>query len=160
MRVEPAHLDQVTSDYGKVVIIDREACGAAKDIHDIDPQLHVELRFPNGMDPFFIVIWTSEDRRTTQLVLTAKAHQNSFGTWVGLDERVVNRLREIDPMGRGGYSYAEEIEKQNKRARQQAEREFHEKVGPYGEEAAFALRKDLGLRYKGRAFIKEKPYER
>ena len=102
---------------------------------------------------FFAVYHESEDRRTTHLVLTQKAHQTEFGTWAGLDQRIVDRVREIDAQGRGGYDFVKEVEDQNRRAAKAKRDKFREEMGSFGEQAAHAVRKDLGI--KRRAFIKD-----
>lgn len=154
MRVEPAHIDQVRqAAHGEMVLIDKDVCGVAADLEAIDPGLKV--RFAETADPpFFAVYHESEDRRTTQLVLTVKAQQTPHGTWAGLDQRVVDRIREIDSQGRSGYDFAKEVEKQNRRAHEEHRARFRERAGEIGEQAAHAVRKDLGS--KKRAFIGNK----
>lgn len=154
MQVEPAHVDQVRqATHGQMVLIDADVCGVAADLRDLDPGLKVRFA-ENANPPFFAVYHESEDRRTTQLVLTVKAHQTIAGTWAGLDQRVVDRLKEIDAQGRSGYDFAAEVEKQNKRAHEEHRARFRERAGEIGEQAAHAVRKDLGS--KKRAFIGQK----
>jgi len=149
--VQPARLDQIRRAYdGTMIVLDAEAGGVAADLRAIDPCLHVCF---SPESKCFIVYWESEDGRDSYMVLSVNAHQNNSGVYEGLDERVVQRIRQIDPQGRGGYKYAEELE-QAARRRQKAQADArHEMLGELGELAAHAVRKDLGARYKGRSFI-------
>ncbi len=144
MKVEPAHIDQLVRGLsGRMVPIGADAGGVADDLRRIDPGLKV--RFAEaGRPPFWAVYHESEDGRTTELVLTCTAYQGHTGVWQGLDQRVVQRVREIDPAN--GYDYAAEVEKQNRQAAVDKRKAFAEKVGPIGELAAFATRKDLGVK--------------
>jgi hypothetical protein len=152
MRVEPAHVDQIRRGVnGRMVLIDADAGGVAQDLQSIDPNLRV--RFAEAADPpCWIVFWESDDRRETQLVLSAAAHQTDTGIWTGLDQRVVERVREIDSQGRSGYDYAAEVAAQNARAHKAKRDRFSEKIGEHAGELQHALKKDLGV--KNRAFIK------
>lgn len=153
MNVEPASIDQIRqAKDGQMVLIDADVGGVAQDLRDIDPQLKVRFA-ETANPPFFAVYWESEDRRETYLVKTVKAHQTALGTWAGLDQRLVEEIRAIDPHGRGGYDYAAELERNNKRVDEDRRARFRERVGGTAEEAAHAIRKDLGVRYRGRAFI-------
>lgn len=157
MNIEPAHIDQIRrARNGRMVLISADAGGVAEDLRRIDPGLKVRFA-ENGNPPFWAVYWESEDKRTTQLVLTVAAHQNSSGVWEGLDQRVVKRIQEIDPHGRSGYDYAKELERLARERERARVYDFEQKVGPLAEQAAAAVRKDLGSRYKGRAFITNKP---
>lgn len=150
MKVEPAHVNQVQRGVtGRMLEVDADVGGVAEDLKRIDPSLRV--RFAEaGNPPFFAVYHESEDGRSTYLVLTVKAYQTSTGVWAGLDQRVVKRIMEI---GHSSYDFAAEVERANVSAKSRTRKEFREKVEASAEEAAFALRKDLGVRYRGRAFI-------
>jgi hypothetical protein len=155
MQVEPAHVDQLrAAKHGGMVLIDADAGGVAADLKAIDPGLKVRFA-ETATNPFFAVYWESEDRRETQLILTVQAHKTVSGTWGGLDQRVVDRIREIDSQGRSGYNFADEVEKQTRRAHDEHRQRFRERAGEIGEQAAHAVRKDLGS--KKRAFIDRKP---
>lgn len=153
MRIEPAHVDQLArARDGRMLLITADVGGVAEDLRQIDPGLKV--RFAEaGNPPFWAVYHESEDGRTTHLVLTAEARQTVSGVWAGLDQRIVSRVRQIDSHGRGGYDYAAEVERQNREAPERRRQAFREKIAPTAELAAHAVRKDLGLRYKGRAFV-------
>jgi hypothetical protein len=157
MRIEPARIDQVLrARDGRMVPIDKDAGGVAEDLHRIDP--HLKVRFAeHGDPPFWAVYWQSDDGRDTYLVLTAEAHQSDSGVWTGLDQRIVRRIEEIDPRNRSGYNYAKALERKDAQARAEHEHRFREQVGEIGEVAAHAIRKDLGSRYRGRAFVTRKP---
>ena len=151
MRVEPAHVDQIrrASD-GRMVLIDADAGGVAADLRSIDPGLKVRFG-ENGNPPFWAVYHESRDGRETHLVTTAQAYQTASGVWTGLDQRIVDRVREVDSHGRSGYDYAREVERQNERARESNRAVFRERAGEIAEHAAHAIRKDLGSTAK--AFI-------
>lgn len=153
MQIQPAHIDQIQRGrFGKMVAIDADVGGVAADLAAIDPGLKVRF-VENG--PHFAVYHEEQtvDGVSTYLVLTVQAHQTATGIWGGLDQRVVERVRQIDGWGRGGYDYPAEVEKMNARARKDARAEFQEKMGILGEQAAHALRKDRGTRYKSRTFV-------
>jgi hypothetical protein len=151
--VEPARLDQIRCAYdGRIVMIDAAVGGVAADLKAIDPCLHVG--FAKDADPpCFLIIYTSEDGRESYLVNSAQAHLNHAGVYEGLDQRIVERIREIDPRGRGKFNYAEELRKGHERRLEAQRRARREMLGEFGEIAAHAVRRDLGARYKGRAFI-------
>lgn len=153
MKIQPAHIDQIArARDGRMILISSDVGGVAEDLRAIDPGLKV--RFGEaGNPPFWAVYHESDDERTTQLVLTVQAYQTDTGVWAGLDQRVVDRVREIDSHGRGHYDYAAEVERQNRDAHTNRLEAFRDKIGPTAELAAYAVRKDLGLRYKGRAFV-------
>jgi hypothetical protein len=155
MKIDPAHVDQIRrATNGRMVAIDADVGGIAADLKRIDP--HLKVRFgENGDPPFWAVYYESDDGRTTYLVLSQRATLTRSGTYSGLDQRVVDRIREIDPQGRGGYNYADELEKQNQLVVQRRRDRFREVAERHGAEAQHALRKDLGV--KRHAFIKDKP---
>ena len=160
MNVEPAHIDQVQRGAdGRMVLISAEASTVAADLARIDKGLKVRFA-ENGNPPFFAVYHETRqpDGSVKQdLVLTQRAYQNRFGVWEGLGPHVVEHVRKIDGHGPGGYDFVAEMERQNRRAREQRRDALSERFGPIGEQAAHAVRKDLGLRYRGRAFITTKP---
>jgi hypothetical protein len=136
-----------------MVAISEDVGGVADELARIDPGLKVRFA-ENGDPPYWVVFHESVDaegRQTHHLVLTQQAYQSPLGIWEGLDHRIVERIREIDPHGRGGYDYARELQKQNERVEERRREAFREKVGPLAEQAAHALRKDLGS--TARAFI-------
>lgn len=134
-----------------MVLISADAGGVAQDLKRIDPCLHVRFA-ENGRPPFWAVYWEAPDGSSTYLVTTVQAHQTVGGIWTGLDQRLVRRIEEIDPQNRSGYNYARELEKAAA-AREEANRQrFRERIEATGEVAAFALRKDLGV--KNRIFVR------
>lgn len=150
MHVQPANIDQIRAAAdGRMVLISADVGGVAKQLREIDPGLRVAFA-ERGNPPFWRVFWESEDRRETYLVTTVQAVQNRSGTWEGLDQRLVETIKSIDP--RGGYDYATALQTAERERREKAHREFRERTGPYGERLAWALRKDLGI--KDRAFIR------
>jgi hypothetical protein len=88
-------------------------------------------------------------------VLTVQAHQGATGAWSGLDHRVVERVREIDSHGRGGYDFGKELEQTNQRIRKASRDKFHDEIASHAPELMHAARKDLGI--KSKAFIAKKP---
>jgi hypothetical protein len=157
MQVQPAHVDQVQrGTSGHMELIDADVGGVAEDLKRIDA--HLKVRFAeSGNPPFFAVYWESDDRRSTYLVFTQRALLTRHGTWSGLDQRIVRRIEEIDTHGRSGYDIAQDLERNHKQQQQRRKQHNHEVLGGLGEQAAHAIRKDLGERYRGRAFITKKP---
>ena len=160
MEVEPAHIDQVLiGEDGKVYDISAESCSVAADLQAIDRGLKV--RFSERGECFIVRHEHhpgcphngDQGPGSSYLVLTAKAQRGRTGVWTGLDQRVVDRIRYIDPHGRSGYDFVRELEMNRIRGEEEREKAFRERVGEGAELAAFALRKDLGLGpYKGRIF--------
>lgn len=90
-------------------------------------------------------------------VTSRRAWQNKSGTWEGLTHEVVDHLFKIDRDARNGYDFVAEVDRVNAQAEQNKQENIRKRVGEHGEELAHAIRKDLGQRYKGRAFITRKP---
>jgi hypothetical protein len=141
MRVDPASIDQIRQGRdGRVHVIDADVGGVAEDLKRIHPGLGV--RYHEASD-HYSVFFESEDGTETYLITTA----------LQLDHRIVDRIREIDRDGRSGYDYAKELEEGTLKARERALAAFRDRVGEHAEQAAYAIRRDMGERYKGRAFI-------
>ena len=149
MNVQPASIEQVRrAADGRLVTISADAGGVATSIRRLDPCLR--LRYSERGECWIVYrvhrngepCRDDDPERTEELVLTARE----------CDQRIVKRLEEIDPHGRSGYDFAKEVERQNREAAERRRKEFSERVGPYGELAAHAVRKDLGEKYRGRIF--------
>ena len=157
MLVEPASLEQVMrANDGRYVLIDQDVSEVAADLQRIDKRLKV--RFAEyGRPPFFVVFMEESDAqgRTSQhLVLTAQAHRTAFGTWAGLDQRIVKRIEEIDSQGRGGYDYAKALERETLAREKRANAEFEKRVEDDVDRMGHAVRKELGLgSVQGRIFV-------
>ena len=160
MEVQPASISQVqVGEDGRVYEISAESSTVVADLQAMDKGLKVRF---SERGQCFIVRHEHHDgcphngtvgEGGSYLVSTVQAYQGRTGVWTGLDQRLVDRIRFIDPHGRSGYNYADELEKASRKAREDQRRQFTEKMGDIGERAAHALRKDLGQRYKGRAFV-------
>ncbi|HEX9007330.1 MAG TPA: hypothetical protein VF889_08540 [Bacteroidota bacterium] len=150
MDIEPASIDQLrrVADGGWVTV-DADIGGVAADIKRLDPCLNLRYSESAGCFVVYRVHRNGEPcrrddpERTEELVLTAQE----------CDQRIVKRLEFIDPHGRGGYDYAQAVERAVLEAKENSRKEFRERLGDVAEQTAHALRKDLGERYKGRAFI-------
>lgn len=167
MRIEPASISTIqAAEDGSFIEVSADAGTVAGDLQKIDKGLLVRLKItdvPRGQERFIIYHrnhsgceHNHKDAHgrdfpdgSTYLVSTWPAYQNSFGTWEGLDQRAVHRFHEI---GSPEYDYANAIEQHNAKVAREQRREKQEHVGELAERAAHALRKDLGARYKGRAF--------
>lgn len=152
MDVQPATIEQVRiAEDGEMVVISADSSSTVREIQRIDPKLRVRL---STRGRCYIVYyreihpWGYQD----QLVMTCQAYQNNLGTWEGLDNRVVRRLERIDREGRGHYDYAKELEQGRRDREKERKRQADETNGEIAERIAHQLRKDLGERYKGRAF--------
>jgi hypothetical protein len=153
MDIQPAHVDQVrrASD-GRFVEIHADAGNVVDDLKRIDAGFGVRFA-ENGDPPYWHVYHRTDDgdgRRTDRLVLSVKAYRTGSGVWAGLDQRVVRR---VELIGHESYDFAGEVARQNAQADRDRDRVFAERIGAHAEQAAAAARKDLGLRYQGRAFI-------
>ncbi|CAB4172193.1 hypothetical protein UFOVP1346_13 [uncultured Caudovirales phage] len=148
--LSPAKLDQILETRNRQVIIDAESCSIVKDLKEIDKTLGV--RFVDGPDPYFAVFQSIEhaDGRLEQhLVTTVQAHPTTFGTFTGLDQRLVERVRKVT---HSSYDFMAEAEKNKKEWDESMRKAREDKLGEMGEQAAHAMRKDLGSTNK--AFIK------
>ena len=143
-------------------MIEPDVGGVVEELKRLDPSLGVRLgtrhherawvifRKHCAVHPDFQTeCWDCQQGLERTFVTSRKAVQNSFGTWEGLTHEIVDRLRLVSSEG---YNFAEEVERQNRQAEQAAEKNRIEKLSEHGEELAHAIRKDLGVRYKGRAF--------
>lgn len=159
MRIEPANVNQIQqAANGKFVEISADVGGVVDGLKRIDRGLGV--RFAEfGNPPYWHVYHEDHEGcphnrtgpgETTYLVTSAKAHQNGLGVWEGLDQRLVDRIMKI---GHSSYDYAKELEQMDREARKRKQDAAKAKVERVGEEAAHALRKDLGVKYRGRAFV-------
>lgn len=148
--LSPARLDQILETQNRQVIVDADSCSVVKDLKAIDKTLGV--RFVDGPEPFFAVyqeIIHPDGREEQHLVTTAQAYMTSFGTYSGLDNRLVERIRRIT---HSSYDFVAEAEKKKREHDATARKERENMYGEMGEKAAHALRKDLGVKTK--AFIK------
>lgn len=133
-----------------MVLISSETSTVAADLEAIDPRLKIRW-CENGNPPYFAVYHAPEggcpcpdpNCEHGDLVLTARQ----------CDDRIVQRVREINPEGPGRYDYTKALE-QRRKARERTEKhERDERNGELAEQVAHAVRKDLGLGpYKGRIF--------
>lgn len=147
--LSPARLDQFVETRNRQVIVDADSCAVVKDLQEIDKTLGV--RFVDGPEPYFAVTQTIEhgDGRVEQhLVTTTQAYPTQFGTYTGLDNRVVERVREIT---HSSYDFMAEAEKNKKEWEDTMRRKREDVLGEMGEQAAYAVRKDMGSTSK--AFI-------
>lgn len=150
MRIDPATIDQVriASD-GRMVTVTADAGGVADSIRRLDACLR--LRYSESADCWIVYrvhrhgqpCRDDDPERVEELVLTAQQ----------CDHRIVARLQYIDSHGRSGYDYAAEVERAAVEAHRAQRYAFAERVGDGAERTAHALRKDLGERYRGRAFV-------
>ena len=141
MDIQPAHISQIMQAAdGTFVEISADASTVVADLKRIDRGFGVRFA-ENGNPPYWHVYHQSEDGRETNLVMSVQAQQNAFGTWEGLDQRIVRRIMQI---GHSTYDFAAEVEKQNREASEAKHRTFRESIEPMAEQAAYAVRKDLG----------------
>jgi hypothetical protein len=148
--LHPAKLDQILETRNRQVVVDADSCTVVGDLRAIDPTLGV--RFVDGPEPFFAVYQDIKhpDGSTEQhLVTTAQAYPTAFGTFTGLDGRVVERVRKVTSPGYDFMAEAAKMKAEHDSKEAQARRDL---LGEMGEQAAWALRKDLGVKTK--AFIK------
>jgi hypothetical protein len=134
IEIQPASLGQVKrSSRGQLVEITQDVTDVAKQLRDIDPDLHLLFNDEQG---FYIVqhhVHEPDGSVTEHVVLTAKQ----------LGSNIVDRVRQISS---DGYDYVRELEQMENQARRDREHAEREARGPILEELAHALRKDLGLR--------------
>jgi hypothetical protein len=150
LEVEPANVEQVRIAYetNEWVVIGADSSSTVAEIQRIDPTLRV--RFSPRARMFAVY----HEHTPVPPILTCKAHQNRSGTWEGLDDRVVRRLRYIDRDGTGHYDYAGALERETLARGKRASDEFAERTGDAGERMAHGIRRELGLgSYRGGIFV-------
>lgn len=126
MEVQPATLPQIQKGRrGRVVFIDNDALGVAKQLREIDSNLRLAW---NEFGEYFVVYQQLDDG-TEHLVTTAQE----------ADGRLVKRVQKIASRF---YNYAEELDKQDKETDRKSEYKSSEYVGELAEELAHAIRKD------------------
>lgn len=114
---------------GRLVQIERDVLDVVQRIKEISPRLSVDYNDGGG---YFRVIEHCDDDRE-RLVTTCTE----------LDNRVVERIREIS---NPGYDFVAEVERLDNEAEKRKQHEFAEEVGEKGERLAHALRKDLEVK--------------
>lgn len=121
-----------------MVAIDDDVSGVAAGLHAIDH--HLRLRYSEA-GGYFVVYWKPDGEATAEeggggyLVTTAQE----------CDQRIVKRVQEVYyRCTRPGYSLAEEIDKQDAKAKKAASDAWSERHGEMFERMAFAMRHDLG----------------
>ena len=159
MKVQPAQLEQVlvSEEDGGVVILSADAGTVAGDLKELDRGL--EVRFIKHASHWRIVHVSHPGCPFNEpvgeygeyLVTTVHAEMSDLGAWRGLDQRIVDRLREIDP--RGGYDFAKALEERRREREKHQRDEWHELVGEHAAEAAYSIRRENGERYRGRIFV-------
>lgn len=161
MNIASASVDQVQqANDGRVVELDPQDSRVAADLEAIDRGLRV--RFSQTAECWLIVHKHHPDcphngtggPGSEYLVRSVEAYQGRTGVWSGLDDRIVERFRQIQPGGRAGYDYARELEDGYLARRERAHKDRQDQLGDVGERTAHAMRRDLGLgTYKGRIFL-------
>lgn len=131
--IEPASIAAVKrTDKGKLVAIDDDVVGVARDLKAIDAAL--KLSYDPDQDYYVVyeVRVLGDGSVEEHLVTTARE----------CDQRIVWRVKEIS---RPGYDYAAELEKVEAAAKKARDDTFREELAPRAERLRHALRKDLGL---------------
>jgi hypothetical protein len=140
VEISPARLAQVqTARGGQFVEITDDVQNVAADLAAIDPGLRLRYSEAGGYFVVYHVQELPDGKRREHLVTTAQE----------LDQRLVQRIRAID--ARTGYDYARELDRLEREAEQQRDREFSERTGPIAERLAHAVRHDLGV--QSRIFV-------
>lgn len=148
--LSPARLDQFVETRTRQVLVDADSCAIVRDLKAIDPTFGV--RFVDGEEPYFAVVQDidhPDGRKEQHLVTTVQAYPTSFGTYTGLDGRLLERIRKITS---SSYDFMAEAEKSKREWDEARRKEREEVLGEAAERAAHALRQDMGVKTK--AFIK------
>ena len=139
VRPTPANLAQVTAARdGEWVQITDDVQNVANDLAEIDH--HIRLRYSDTGD-YFVVYWLpdGEEEGNGDLITTAQE----------LDQRIVTRVRELyaktlEP----GYSFADELEAEQRRKEAAQDAAFTEAHGEMYERLMHAMKKDKGIKDK------------
>lgn len=169
-QIRPASIVQVQKAWDDGVdIIEPDVGGVVEALQRHDPSLGVRLGKRDGGRAWVIFskhcpahpeyAHYCEDCRigmSREFVTSRVAVMNNSGTWEGLTHEVVEAVCKVDKLGRSGYDFAAEVEKNQQEAEKARHEQNRAQVEEYGEELAHALRKDLNLT-DHRAFISKKP---
>lgn len=134
-----------------MVVIDRDVGGVIAELKALDGRFEVRLDRRQGVFHVFIREDSPDGGRADYLVRTIPAYQNSFGVWEGLDGRLVDRMRLINPHGTSGYDFARALQRDAERGQKEQRERFHQTTREHAAELQYALRKDLGE--KPRVFV-------
>jgi len=140
MELQPATLSQfLEGQDGRMYEIPADVGMVVQDLRAIDPTFRVRFSERGGYFVVYQHIVQPDGRVVDHLVLTA----------VELDQRVVNRVREI-----ASPDYDLVADSERRRARHERERRdaLGARIRAEGDRTAFAVRKDLGLD-KARIFV-------
>jgi hypothetical protein len=146
MEIQPASMAQFTKGRdGKLIEISDDVGGVARRLAAIDP--HIRLRYSEA-GAYWVVYWKPEEWEQGQGYLIFTAQE--------LDQRIVKKMEEVYWRCRqDGYSLAESVEKEEAKAKREADHEWSEQHGEIFQKLAFAMRKDLGYD-KASAFIADR----
>lgn len=135
VEIRPASIAQIGQGRNGVMVeIDDDVQGIANALHEIDH--HIRLRYSEA-GAYFVVYWKPDegDEGDGYLITTAQ----------DLDHRIVHRVQEIyHRCNQPGYSYSDELDKLDAKAKKDKEHAFSEEHGEMYERMAYALRHDLG----------------
>lgn len=127
-----------------MVQIDDDVQGVANALHEIDP--HIRLRYSEAGE-YYVVYWLPDEWEEGDGYLIFTATE--------LDHRIAHHMQEVYwRCQRPGYSFAEEIDKQEDKRKADEDHEWDEKHGELHERLAHALQKDAGYD-KLRIFVPE-----
>lgn len=145
MELEPtrATLTQVTrSRDGAMVAIEDDVQNVVNDLNKIDP--HLRVRYSERGE-YFVVYWKPDEALPGDGELVTTAQE--------LDQRIVRLVERLYyEATQPGYSFADELEKQEAKDRREREHEEAELRGEALERLAHAMRKDAGYT-DSKAFI-------
>lgn len=132
--IAPASIEQVREGRnGKIHLITEDAGGVAAGLRQINPGL--KLRYSEAGN-YYVVYFKDPDTHVEEFVKTYQT----------CDARIVEDIARIRKENESpGYSYADELDKQEQDAEKERDRQFTEKTGDAAERLHHAIRKDLGL---------------
>lgn len=133
--IEPATIEQVRrGKNGKVHIITEDAGGVAAGLRQIDPGLN--LRYSEGGE-HYVVYFHNPDTHRDELVKTYRE----------CDQRIVHDVARIRKENlTPGYSFADQLEAQDRAADRAKDHAISEQLGEAGERLHHAINKDAGVK--------------
>lgn len=143
--IQPASIEQIREGRdGKTHVITNDAGGVAAALRHLDPRLH--LRYSEAGN--YYVVYCREPHMP-------EGSGWLVGTFQECDQRIVKSIEEtMWKFRQPGYSYADELDRQDDEAKKREEHEWSEQFGETAERLAHALRKDFNLS-KSRIFVPE-----
>lgn len=123
----------------EMIRVEQDVLGVVEHLKGIDPGL--VLLFDKKQE-IYVLYW--EGFRAKEEGGTPEWCEDLVGSYLELDQRLINLIERIDGQGRGRYDLERELDRLDREAERERERVFSERIGDQAERLRYALRQDLG----------------